>query len=184
MFLYKTPVALLGAPLMLLGVSVVAHEQEVKHPCLLVTAEQIEEIKKNIDTYPWAKELWEKVKGYADRAVVSSDVGNVCVWETGLAYALTKEEKYKEPIRRYLLALSKRPADQISWQWGPRPVQAPMLYDMTYALFSEEEHSKIQAYFRGQARAEIEVRKTEYPTPNMSAHAHMSVGLIGFCLGG
>ena len=160
--------------------AVAAAPNNVGHPRLLITRAMISEIRQKIETESWAAGLWnEVIKVYADRPM-NADPGR---YEIGIAYALTGHKIYADKLRKLVLDIVKQPADKISWQWGPRPVHAVVMYDLGHDLFTAEEHTRIQTYFRIQAKTEMKVRLTRSPTPNMSAHAHMSVGLIGFCLG-
>ena len=177
---FTSTLGLLVSGLTFLQPAVAAAPKNVEHPRLLITRSMIPEIRQRIETEPWAAELWQKViKVYADRPF-HADPGR---YEIGIAYAVTGDKVYAEKLRKLVLDVAKQPADKISWQWGPRPVHAVVMYDLGYDLFTTEEHTRIQAYFRIQAKTEMKIRLTRSPTPNMSAHAHMSVGLIGFCLG-
>ena len=42
---------------------------ETRHPCLLLNAEGVAELKQRIATAPWASESWKKLKSVADRAL-------------------------------------------------------------------------------------------------------------------
>ena len=68
---------------------------DVTHPNLLLSQNEIEQVKLKINAHPWAAKLLERTKEKAKKEEAAL--------ESGLAYVLTGEAKYADATRRRLL---------------------------------------------------------------------------------
>lgn len=81
-----------------------------RHPYLFCTPDTIAVLQQKIDRNPAFAEAWKKVRQEADRFAVDSSAGLNRVETLGLAYQMTKEDKYAAKARDILLRESRKDA--------------------------------------------------------------------------
>jgi hypothetical protein len=169
--------------------AIAAAEQEskspaVRHPNLLLTRDEIEQVKVKVRENAWAARLLERVKTKAEK--------DGAPLEAALAYVLTGESKYAESARRGLLNDAReqmRHYEKLDinaepewgrWSWWGATAWA---YDLAYDLFTSEERRELERWLRTAARTIIAQEKVLTTTPNLVFCEHWRVGMIGYCLG-
>ncbi len=175
--------------LLALAVARAAEPPSVKHPNLLLNREEIEQVKRKIQTQPWAADLLEKLKAGSDGLVSGSGDASR---NAALLYVLTGEKKYGDSARKRLISEAKyqlprfEKADlkvepEMGWfsAWG----MEAWAYDLTYDTFSPEERELVERWLRTACGVVIEGMKSASTTPNLIFGTHFNVGLVGYCLG-
>lgn len=161
----------------------------VKHPNLLLNRDEIAQIRRKIQTHPWAAALLEKLKAGADGLIM--DRGDAAR-NSALLYVLTGEKKYADSARSRLLNEARyqlprfEKADlkvepEMGW-FSPWGMEA-WAYDLTYETFSPQERELVERWLRTACRVVIEGMKSSSTTPNLIFGTHFNVGLVGYCLG-
>jgi len=162
----------------------VAVAPPVRHPNLLLSRQEIEEVKAKIRQHPWAARLFERVKEMA------KDGRNIR--EIALAYVLTGQKAYADRARRELLGTARsmmatyekldlklQPEFGAWTSWSTYA----WAYDLTYDTFSDEERQQVERWLRTACKAVVEGDKLWSTTPNLIFGKHFNVGLVGYCLG-
>lgn len=155
-----------------------------RHPNLLLSQDEIEQVKVKIREHAWAARLLERVKAKAEK--------DGAPLEAALAYALTGESKYADTARRQLLNEARNQMPHYEkleikaepewgrWSWWGAIAWA---YDLAYDAFTPEERTEIERWLRTAARTIIAQEKILTTTPNLVFCEHWRVGMIGYCLG-
>src|SRR5947209_8548735 len=102
-----------------------AAEPPVRHPNLLLSRDEIEQVKKKIRDHEWAARLFERVKTLADDQGRTGRMPR----EAALAYVLTGEARYARAVRQALVSHARGQlpkydkldvqADPDFGAWGP-----------------------------------------------------------------
>jgi hypothetical protein len=168
----------------MIALLVAASAQEARHPNLLLTREEIEQVKVKVREHPWAARLLEQVTSKAEK--------DGAALEAALAYALTGDAKYSRMARQRLLSDArgqmphyekidvKAEPEWGRWSWWGAIAWA---YDLAHETFPPEERSEIERWLRTAARTMIEQENVLTTTPNLVFCQHWRIGMIGYCLG-
>jgi hypothetical protein len=184
--LLLVPAALLG---LLLGpAQAPAEPPRVKHPNLLLNADEIEQVKQKIKDHDWAARLFERVRALADEPGRTTRLPR----EAALVYALTGEKRYARDVRQALVghARSELPKyDKLDVEanpdfgaWGPLQTIA-WSYDLTHDAFTDDERELVERYLRTAARSIIAGAKVRANSQDLVFGKHFEVGVVGYCLG-
>ena len=156
----------------------------VRHPNLLLSPEEIEQVKLKVKEHPWAARLLERVIEKAER--------DGAALEAALAYALTGDAKYGHGARDRLLSEAREQLPKYEsldvkaepewgrWTWWGATAWA---YDLAYDALSPDERVLIERWLRTAARTIIAQENVLTTTPNLVFDQHWRVGMIGYCLG-
>ncbi len=189
---WKTFIVALGCMVWMAGGGTFCRQagaaEPVRHPNLLLNAEELGQIKQKIQEHAWARRLFERVKARADE----SGIGEHNLREAALVYALTGQERYGQAVRNHLVFAARywrRQLEQVDLKtqpefaaWGHWTPSA-WAYDLTYALYLPEEREAIERWLRSVGKTIIEGEKLWTTTPNLVFDKHWRVGLIGYVLG-
>lgn len=126
----------------------------IKHPSLLFTPERVSAAKKTVKNDTAMQNAWKHIQAVADKEV--SDKPNIMKLEyPALAYLMTGDRKYADPLREVLLQTSKvkswgngemlarKPAWRSELQMAHRSFQLAMAYDAIYDLLTPAERKQI-----------------------------------------
>jgi hypothetical protein len=165
-----------------------AGHHPVKHPNLLLNAEEIEHVKLKVREHPWAAELLGRLRALADDDNHTSREPR----DAAVAYALTGERKYADAVRRALIGSvhgeKKRyenydaRLDPDAGSFGPW-AQWTWAYDLTYDTFSDAERQELETFLRKVGHAIIDGNKIQPTTQGLVFEKHWKVALIGYVLG-
>jgi Alginate lyase/Heparinase II/III-like protein len=156
----------------------------VRHPNLLLTQAEIEQIKVKVRENEWAARLLDRVKAKAQK--------DGAMLESALSYVLTGEVRYGASARKRLLEEARSEMAKYEkldikaepewgrWSWWGATAWA---YDLVFDACSAEERAQIEKWLRTAARTIIAQEKVLTTTPNLVFCEHWRVGMIGYCLG-
>lgn len=126
----------------------------IKHPSLLFTPERVSTAKKAVKNDTTMQKAWEHIQAVADKEVNGKP--NIMKLEyPALAYLMTGDRKYADPLREVLLQTSKvkswgngemlarKPAWRSELQMAHRSFQLAMAYDAIYDLLTPAERKQI-----------------------------------------
>ena len=163
----------------------------VQHPNLLLNREEIAQVKAKIGQYPWAANLFEKIKAVA----AGNDRANYQIREQALCYVLTDERAYADQVRACLLAKARNDVPTFERQdpnlppflgrniWQDQWDAYAWAYDLTYDTFSAEERQLVERWLRDAGKIIIQDYRRFWTTPNLTFVMHFNVGIVGYCLG-
>jgi hypothetical protein len=161
----------------------------IRHPNLLLNREEIDEVRRKIQTQPWAAALLEKLKAAVDGLEGGK---HDAARNAALVYVLTGEKPYADRARKKLLHEAQYNLPRIEkvdlkidpelGAWYPWAAAA-WAYDLTFDTFSPEQRQVVERWLRTGCRVVIEGAKAFTTTPNLVFGKHCNVGLVGYCLG-
>ncbi|HVR87210.1 MAG TPA: right-handed parallel beta-helix repeat-containing protein [Planctomycetota bacterium] len=156
----------------------------VRHPNLLLTREEIEQVKLKVKEQAWAAKLLDRVKEKAEKENATL--------EAALAYVLAGDPKYLRIAREHLLSDAKGQMSHYEkidvkaepewgrWNhWG----SVAWAYDLVFEALTAQERDQIERWLRTAARTMIEQENVLSTTANLVFCQHWRVGMIGYCLG-
>ncbi len=119
---WKTFIVALGCMVWMAGGGTFCRQagaaEPVRHPNLLLNAEELGQIKQKIQEHAWARRLFERVKARADE----SGIGEHNLREAALVYALTGQERYGQAVRNHLVFAARywrRQLEQVDLKTQP-----------------------------------------------------------------
>ena len=135
------------------------------HPNLFVDTNELDQLRRKIETEPWRAKLLEQVKGDAD-------AGNQVA--AAVVYALTGDRARGAEVRAHLLQqvqdyVPDRPGAQ--YPWGPEAGSA-IAFDLVAPLLSDGEQRDVADFLKRLALEAIKYHTGQPLTPSMSFVCH------------
>jgi len=174
--------------ILVLSGSVAVAAPPVKHPNLLLNADEIKQVKAKIAKYSWAAAALEKTKEHA----LNGPAHENSFVNQALYYAFTGDKTFADRARAELLNSAKSELPEFrkldlatnrgfgSWSsWGARA----WTYDLVYDTCSDAERAQIEEWFRVSCQVLIDTCKRWSTTPNLMFGKHVNIGLVGYGLG-
>lgn len=176
------PSKMIRTTVFLLALAPALASAQVKHPNLLLNRQEIADMKAKIDRYPWARQVFERIKADAEADAVNPHHNLPTRVAPAMMYALTGEEKYAKRAREHVVGNLKNYVEGKNYHWS-RGVLEAIIFDLVYDTFSEQQRRDIEDTFRKIGRVQIELAESGYQTWNMKWVEHWNVAMMGYITG-